>query len=111
VVTGEFVVLRKYDEYVLCTCWEAVREVEPSDPAQPVPADDLSIRTGLTSVGNTSFIVRQDVRNQRGAVVCDASIVYVTVSADGKPIPVPDQWRTLFAPWEDGERANTKESR
>ncbi len=33
--------------------------------------------------------------------VCDASIVYVTVSHEGKPIPVPDQWRTLFAPWEE----------
>jgi len=44
---------------------------------------------GLLSVGNTSFIVRQIVRNQRDAVVCDASIVYVTVSPDGKPIPVP----------------------
>ena len=41
------------------------------------------------------------VRNQRDAVVCDASIVYVTVSPDGKPIPVPDQWRTLFSPWEE----------
>jgi hypothetical protein len=25
----------------------------------------------------------------------------VTVSHEGKPIPVPDQWRTLFAPWEE----------
>jgi len=45
--------------------------------------------------------VRQVVRNQREIVVCDASIVYVTVSPDGKPIPVPDQWRTLFPPWEE----------
>ena len=42
-------------------------------------------------------------RNERNAVVCDASIVYVTVSTDGKPIPVPDQWRTLFSPWEEAE--------
>jgi acyl-CoA thioesterase FadM len=55
----------------------------------------------MSSVGNTSFIVRQEVRNQRETVVCDASIVYVTVSTDGKPIPVPDQWRTLFSPWEE----------
>ena len=45
--------------------------------------------------------MRQVVRNQHEAVVCDASIVYVTVSSDGKPIPVPDQWRTLFSPWEE----------
>jgi len=28
-------------------------------------------------------------------------VPYVTVAPDGKPIPVPDQWRTLFAPWEE----------
>jgi len=35
--------------------------------------------------------------------VADVSIVYVTVSPDGKPIPVPDQWRTLFSPWQDDD--------
>ena len=92
-----------YEEYMRTSLWAVVRKVEASYQAQTFPGDDLSIRTGLTSVGNTSFIVRQEVRNQRGAVVCDASIVYVTVSADGKPIPVPDQWRTLFSQWE-GEK-------
>ena len=91
----------KYDEYMRSNLWAVVRKVEASYQAQTFPGDDLSIRTGLTSVGNTSFIVRQDVRNQRGAIVCEASIVYVTVSHDGKPIPVPDQWRTLFSPWEE----------
>jgi YbgC/YbaW family acyl-CoA thioester hydrolase len=91
-----------YDEYMRTSLWAVVRKVEASYQAQTFPGDDLSIRTGLLSVGNTSFIVRQVVTNQRGVVVCDASIVYVTVSPDGKPIPVPDQWRTLFSPWEDG---------
>jgi YbgC/YbaW family acyl-CoA thioester hydrolase len=90
-----------YDTYMKSNLWAVVRKVEASYMAQTFPGDDLSIRTGLTSVGNTSFIVRQEVKNQRGAVVCDASIVYVTVSNDGKPIPVPDQWRTLFSPWEE----------
>ena len=91
-----------YDEYMRTSLWAVVRKVEASYQAQTFPGDDLSIRTGLLSVGNTSFIVRQVVSNQRAAIVCDASIVYVTVSPDGKPIPVPDQWRTLFSPWEDG---------
>jgi len=90
-----------YDEYMKSSLWAVVRKVEASYQAQTFPGDDLSIRTGLTSVGNTSFIVRQEVRNQRNMVVCDASIVYVTVSHEGKPIPVPDQWRTFFAPWEE----------
>jgi thioesterase III len=88
-----------YAEYMKTSLWAVVRKVEASYMAQTFPGDDLSIQTGLLSVGNTSFIVRQVVRNQRGNVVCDASIVYVTVSPDGKPIPVPDQWRTLFSPW------------
>jgi len=84
-----------YKDYMKSGLWAVVRKVET------FPGDDLSIRTGMTSVGNTSFVVRQEVRNQRDVVVCNASIVYVTVSTDGKPIPVPDQWRTLFAPWEE----------
>jgi YbgC/YbaW family acyl-CoA thioester hydrolase len=90
-----------YEEYMKTSLWAVVRKVEASYQAQTFPGDDLTISTGLLSVGNTSFIVRQTVRNQRGVIVCDASIVYVTVSADGKPIPVPDQWRTLFSPWEE----------
>jgi YbgC/YbaW family acyl-CoA thioester hydrolase len=90
-----------YRDYMKSGLWAVVRKVEASYEAQTFPGDDLSIRTGMTSVGNTSFVVRQEVRNQRSVVVCNASIVYVTVSNDGKPIPVPDQWRTLFAPWEE----------
>lgn len=88
-----------YREYMKSNLWAVVRKVEASYHAQTLPGDDLSIRTGLVSVGNTSFIVKQEVRNQRQLLVCDASIVYVTVAHDGKAIPVPDQWRTLFAPW------------
>lgn len=97
-----------YDEYMRAGLWAVVRKVEASYQAQTLPGDDLAIRTGLVSVGNTSFIVRQVVQNQRSTIVCDASIVYVTVSPDGKPIPVPDQWRTLFAPWKDDPAAEER---
>jgi YbgC/YbaW family acyl-CoA thioester hydrolase len=97
-----------YEEYMRTSLWAVVRKVEASYSAQVFPGDDLTIRTGLLSVGNTSFIVRQVVENKRGVVVCDASIVYVTVSTDGKPIPVPDQWRTLFSPWEESAAANPR---
>jgi thioesterase-3 len=97
-----------YDEYMRTSLWAVVRKVEASYSAQVFPGDDLTIRTGLVSVGNTSFIVRQVVQNQRGVIVCDASIVYVTVSTDGKPIPVPDQWRTLFSPWEEPASASAR---
>jgi YbgC/YbaW family acyl-CoA thioester hydrolase len=97
-----------YAEYMRTSLWAVVRKVEASYSAQVFPGDDLSIRTGLLSVGNTSFIVRQVVQTQRKLVVCDASIVYVTVSTDGKPIPVPDQWRTLFSPWEETAPASAQ---
>jgi YbgC/YbaW family acyl-CoA thioester hydrolase len=90
-----------YEEYMRTSLWAVVRKVEASYMAQIFPGDDLIVRTGLLSVGNTSFIVRQVAQNQRKVVVCDASIVYVTVSPEGKPIPVPDQWRTLFSPWQE----------
>lgn len=91
-----------YAEYMKSKLWAVVRKVEASYNAQIFPGDDLSIRTGLLSVGNTSFVVKQEVRNQKGTPVCEASLVYVTVGPDGKPIPVPDRWRTLFEPWESG---------
>jgi YbgC/YbaW family acyl-CoA thioester hydrolase len=91
-----------YTEYMKSKLWAVVRKIEASYSAQVMPGDDLTIRSGLASVGNTSFVVKQEVRNQQGMLVCDASIVYVTVAPDGKPIPVPDQWRTLFSPWEPG---------
>lgn len=93
-----------YEEYVKSKLWAVVRKVEALYNAQTFPGDDLTIRTGLVSVGNTSFVVRQHAVNRRKEVVCDATIVYVTVSPEGKPIPVPDQWRNLFSPWaEDSE--------
>ena len=97
-----------YAEYMRTSLWAVVRKVEASYTGQIFPGDELSIRTGLVSVGNTSFIVRQLVHNQREQTVCDASIVYVTVSPEGKPIPVPDQWRTLFSPWEEPAATKTQ---
>jgi YbgC/YbaW family acyl-CoA thioester hydrolase len=88
-----------YEEYGKSKLWAVVRKVEALYNAQTYPGDDLTIRTGLLSVGNTSFVVRQQAIGRGGAVACDATIVYVTVSPDGKPIPVPDAWRNLFAPW------------
>ncbi len=88
-----------YDEYEKSKLWAVVRKVEALYNAQTFPGDDLTILTGLVSVGNTSFVVRQQARGRGGEVACDATIVYVTVSPEGRPIPVPDEWRNLFSPW------------
>ena len=39
-------------------------------------------------------------RNAKDAVICEATIVYVTITPEGKPMPVPDEWRAIFSPWE-----------
>src|SRR5205823_12791304 len=65
-----------YAEYMKTSLWAVVRKVDASYRAQSVPGDDLSVRTGLTSVGCTSFIVRQVVGDERDAVVVDVSVVY-----------------------------------
>jgi acyl-CoA thioesterase FadM len=70
-----------------------------SNPA--LPGDDFIVQTGLQSIGNTSFSVRQVAKNQNGALVCEAKIVYVTLTSDGRPMSVPEEWREIFSPWED----------
>jgi YbgC/YbaW family acyl-CoA thioester hydrolase len=94
-----------YAQYMKSKLWAVVRKVEASYHAQTFPGDDLDIRTGLVSVGNTSFVVKQEIRNHKGVLVCDASLVYVTVASDGKPIPVPDEWRSFFPPWKSESRS------
>ncbi len=93
-----------YEEYEKSGLWAVVRKVEALYNAQTFPGDNLHIRTGLVSVGNTSFVVKQQARRSGGEVVCDATIVYVTVSPEGRPIPVPDAWRNLFAAWAEPEK-------
>lgn len=88
-------------DYVRRAQWAVVRHVDVSYSNPALPGDDFIVRTGLQSTGNTSFTVRQMARNQRGALVCEATIVYVTLSREGKPMPVPDEWRSIFSPWTD----------
>jgi YbgC/YbaW family acyl-CoA thioester hydrolase len=90
-----------YREYMGSGPWAVVRHVDASYHAQSYPGDDFTIRTGLTRVGNTSFVVRQSVKNQNGVHVCDVSITYVTIDGTGRPVPVPQQWREMFSPWDD----------
>jgi YbgC/YbaW family acyl-CoA thioester hydrolase len=81
--------------------WTVVRHVDIGYTAQALPGDDLVIRSGLLSVGNTSFVVRQDVRRRgAGTLVADATITLVCVRRDGRPVPVPDEWRRVFPQWQ-----------
>lgn len=82
-----------------------VRHVDIDYFAQSLPGENLAIRSGLLAVKNTSYIVRQDVRKVgNGTLVAQASIVFVAVDRSGKPVRVPEEWRTLLPHWRnDGE--------
>lgn len=88
-----------FRDYLKRAQWAVVRHVDISYSMPALPGDDFRIRTGLVSIGNTSFSVKQTAHNQRDALICEATIVYVTISPEGKPIPVPDEWRQIFSPW------------
>jgi thioesterase III len=88
--------------------FSVVRHVDIGYFAQSLPGEDLTIRSGLLAVKNTSFIVKQDVKKAgTGTLVAEASIVYVTVNRSGQAVRVPDEWRTLFPHWPDEGDART----
>jgi YbgC/YbaW family acyl-CoA thioester hydrolase len=82
--------------------WTVVRHVEVSYTWQSVPGDDLVIRSGLLRVGRTSYTVRQTVRHARtGRLHAAATITFVCLDRESRPVPVPDRWRTMFPLWDD----------
>ena len=83
-----------------------VRHVDIAYHAQVLPGDDIEIRSGLLSVGRTSFVIRQDVRKARdGRVAAEAKLTFVCVGTDGRPVAVPERWRTVFPLWDDAQAA------
>lgn len=90
-----------FEDYIRRSQWAVVRHVDVSYSNPSLPGDDFIIRTGLKAIGNTSFTVKQVAKNQKGALVCEATIIYVTLSPEGKPMSVPDEWKEIFSPWED----------
>ena len=89
----------RFDEYLQRALTAVVRHIDASYSSSTRPGDELNVRTGLVSVGNTSFTVKQTAHNQKGVLMCEATVVYVTISPEGKPVPVPEHWRSIFSPW------------
>ncbi len=80
--------------------FSVVRHVDIGYTAQSLPGEDLVIRSGLLAVRNTSYIIRQDAKKvQNGAKVAEANIVFVTIGQDGRPVPVPESWRSMLPQW------------
>lgn len=91
----------KFEDYIRRSQWAVVRHVEVSYSSPALPGDDFNVRTGLLKIGNTSFTVKQVAKNQRGEMICEATIVYVTLNPEGRPMQVPEDWRSIFAEWSD----------
>jgi YbgC/YbaW family acyl-CoA thioester hydrolase len=84
--------------------FSVVRHVDIDYLAQSLPGEDLIIRSGLLAVRNTSYIVRQDARKVGSdLLVARANIVFVTIGQDGRPVRVPEQWRTILPQWPEPE--------
>lgn len=105
-------------EFTAGGTWSVVRHVDIAYHRQSVPGDDLVVRSGLREVRTTSFVVRQEVRRRAagdvpddggapalGALVAEASVTLVAVDRDGRPVPVPADWRARFPRWSGSEGA------
>ena len=84
--------------------YSVVRHVDIGYLAQSLPGEDLVIRSGLLAIKRTSYIIRQEARKVGSNVlVAQASIVFVAVSREGQPVPVPEQWSALLPHWPESE--------
>ena len=84
--------------------FSVVRHVDIGYLAQSLPGEDLVVRSGLLAIRRTSYIIKQDVRKvASGAVVAEASIVFVCVNQQGQAVPVPESWRDMLPQWPESE--------
>ena len=90
----------KIREWARQPVFSVVRHVDIGYLAQSLPGEDLVIRSGLLAIKHTSYIIKQDVRKvETGALVAEASIVFVAVNQKGDPVPVPESWRDMLPHW------------
>lgn len=77
-----------------------VRHVDIGYTAQTLPGEDLVIRSGLLSVGRTSWTVKQEARKAgTELLVADAKMVFVAVNREGRAVPVPESWLRMLPAW------------
>src|SRR4029079_6051444 len=87
------------EEYRMRALMAVIRHIDASYSVPARAGEAFKIKTGLVTIGNTSFTVKQTAHNQKGALVCEATVVYVTISPEGRPMPVPEHWKSIFSPW------------
>jgi thioesterase-3 len=64
-----------------------------------VQNDRLTITTKPEKMGRTSYVLKQEIHNQRGELVADALVTSVTMDSTTRTSrPVPDELSRFFAP-------------
>ena len=76
-----------------------MRHIDASYSNFARPGDEFRIEPTCLD-GNTSFTVKQTAHNQRDELICEATVVYVTLGPDRRLQPVPEHWRSIFLPWD-----------
>lgn len=80
------------DVFTRSGAWPAVRRTVIDYHAAAFPGDVLRFAQALTHHGRTSFTMRQTARRLRDdTLIATAEFVFVCISRDGKPVPVPDE--------------------
>jgi len=79
------------DVFTRAAAWPALRKTVIDYRAAAFPGDVLRFQQALTHHGRTSFTMRQTARRlQDDTLIATAEFVFVCISRDGKPVPVPD---------------------
>jgi YbgC/YbaW family acyl-CoA thioester hydrolase len=72
--------------------WPAVRKATVEYRAGAFPGDVLSVETVLTDRGTTSFTMQHVAKRvSDGALVAEATLVFVCIDRAGRPTPIPDE--------------------
>ena len=69
--------------------WAVVRHVDIGYTAQSLPGDDLIIRSGLLSLGRTSYTIRQTVRKAGSGVSVAQGLMTLVFGFLGLMVAVP----------------------
>ncbi len=73
--------------------WPAVRKSAIDYHLAAYPGDVLRFHQTLTHHGRTSFTIRQTARRTRDdALIATAEFVFVCISREGRPVPVPGEF-------------------
>ena len=87
------------DVFTRAGAWPAVRKTVIDYHAAAFPGDVLRFHQLVTHRGRTSFTMRQTARRVRDDVlIATAEFVFVCVSREGRPIPVPDEFGSFMSP-------------